>query len=277
MTLLEKLTSKNRLLAVLYDNCPDEIKESKLYKHTTTYLQSYLDHQKLTSDDLTDIYGEFIFYFNKDCKRFIKTGKYPCELGINNYSPSRVEYDLVLLMSVLFAPHRFQIMDLLKTSNCSGKALYIGIGPGLEISITQSFYETIYAYDLSLNSFVQKNYPSVRFFEELYTGQQKKYFNTIYIIELLEHLDNPYSLIKICYESLDKEGKLILTTASDLPQFDHLYNFHKDHVEFEKYVTDLGFEINKKTTIEQEYLVMQIQPTNTFYILIKKEEHGQKI
>lgn len=270
MTLIEKLTSKNRLLAVLYDNCPDYIKGSELYKHSATYLQSYLEYQKLTTDDLIDIYSEFIIYFNKDCKRFVKTGKYPIELGIKNYKPGRVEYDLVLLMSVLFAPHRFKIMNLLQTSNCIGKSLYIGIGPGLELSLSQNTHEEIHAYDLSIDSFVQKRYPSVSFFQELYIGQQKEYFNTIYLIELLEHLENPYSLIEVCHKSLGKGGKLILTTASDLPQFDHLFNFPKDHIEFEKNITSLGFEITRKITLEHEYLVMQIHPTNTFYILTKK-------
>lgn len=270
MTLIEKLTSKNRLLAILYENCPENIKESEIYKHSTTYLQSYLDHQKLNIDDLISIYSEFIIHFNKHCKKFIETGKYPSELEITNYQPSRVEYDLVLLMSVLFAPHRFQIMSLLKTRNYSGKALYVGIGPGLEISLSQTVHEEIHAYDLSINSFVQTNFPSVRFFQELYIGQQKDYFNAIYLIELLEHLEDPYALIKICSSSLTKGGKLILTTASDLPQFDHLFNFPKDHVEFENKIINLGFEIDQKVSLEHEYLVMPIRPMNTFYTLTKR-------
>lgn len=246
MKLIEKLTTQSRLLEVLYDIFPDSLKNSVLYEDSAEFLQAYLEYQKLSVDQLIDVYNDYIFHFNKHCKSFVKTGKYPFEVGVRDYVPSRIEYDLVLLISVLFAPHRFQIMDLLDNSNRSGKALFVGIGPGLELSISSDVHEEIHAYDLSINSFIQKKFPSIQFFEELYVGQHEGYFDSIYLIELLEHLEDPYSLLEICYNSLSKNGKLLLTTASDLPQFDHLYNFPKDHFEFEKNVISLGFEILKR-------------------------------
>ena len=65
MKLIEKLTTKSRLLEILYDNCPDLMKYSNLYSEAVEFLQAYLDYQKISVDQLIEVYSDYIFYFNK--------------------------------------------------------------------------------------------------------------------------------------------------------------------------------------------------------------------
>ncbi len=57
------------------------------------------------------------------------------------------------------------------------------------------------------------------------THAAKKKYDTIFAIELLEHLENPYEIMESFGRSLKKDGRLIITTARNVPQFDHLFNF----------------------------------------------------
>jgi len=263
------LLDKSRFLTVLYDNLSDEIKKDRLYDYIEGYLEKYARQNNISAEDAIDIYTSFVTIFNKHCKQFIKSGKYPVENGFGNFSIDREKYDIVLLLSVLFAPHRFRIMEILHKKNPAESALFIGLGPGLELSITKENFKEIHAYDLSVNKFLFSEFSDVRLKIELYAGQEQSYFDAIYMIELLEHLEDPFILLEICYNSLKKGGKVFLTTATDIPQFDHLYNFPKDHRHFEEQIKKLGFSVLYKEMIPHNYLTMEIKPCNHFYTLGK--------
>ena len=269
MSFLNQLIDSSRLLTVLHDNLDESVKGDKLYDDVSTYLEKYTTFNNISPEVAEEIYTNYITHYNKHCKNFCKTLKYPIESGITNYSVSREEYDIVLLLSVLFTPHRFKIMQLLHNGPAAEKALFIGLGPGLEIFITKEKFKEIHAYDLSVNKFLFSEFPEAHLNIELYTGQNKNYFDSIYLIELLEHLEDPYELLAVCYGSLKKGGKIILTTATDIPQFDHLYNFPKDHRNFEERVTKLGFKVIFKEEISHNYLTMELKPFNHFYTLEK--------
>lgn len=252
---------------MLYDNLPEEIKTDKLYSYIKTYVEKYAVFNNINPEKAIDIYTNFITVFNRHCKQFIKTGKYPAENANENIAFTREEYDMVLLLSILFAPHRFRIMQLLNQQQFAEKALFIGLGPGLELALTKQNYKEIHTYDISVNKFLQSEFPGIEINAEFYTGQKQDYFDAIYLIELLEHLDDPFKLLQICKESLKKSGKVFLTTATDIPQFDHLYNFPIDHIYFEEQVKQMGFSIVSKEMIVHNYLTMDIKPFNHFYIL----------
>jgi len=269
MRFIDQLTDASRLLTVLYDNLSDEIKHSELYDRLSGYLEEYTAYNHITAEQAIDIYTDYITHYNKHCKAFQKTAKYPLESGITDYSLSREAYDIVLLMSVLFAPHRFRIMQLLTNVPAADEALFIGLGPGLEMFLTKEKNKEVYAYDLSVNKFLFAKFPEAHVKMELYTGQYENYFDVIYLIEILEHLEDPYTLIEVCKKSLKKGGQIVLTTATDIPQFDHLFNFPADHNLFEKKLEEAGFTINFKETIDHNYLTMDIKPSNHFYIIEK--------
>jgi len=268
-TFFSELLDTSRFLSVLYDNLSGEIKTDTLYSYIESYLEKYAVLNDISAEDAVEIYTHFITAFNKHCKQFAKTGKYPVENGLTDPFVSREEYDIVLLLSVLFTPHRFRIMQLLNQKTPAEKALFIGLGPGIELALTKENYNETYAYDLSVNKFLYAEFPDVELSIELYTGQKRDYFDAVYLIEILEHLPDPFVLLEVCYGSLKKGGKIFLTTATDIPQFDHAYNFPEDHSNFEARVKQTGFSVAYKEMIPHNYLTMEIKPSNHFYILEK--------
>jgi hypothetical protein len=270
MAFLKKIIENSRLLEVLHDNLPVSMKTSQFYQSIREYLENYCEYNSLSAEHVVNVYTDYIVAYNKHCKEFIKTGKYPAALGNNTYFPNRIEYDIVLILSVLFTQHRYRIMQLLAKQHESDKALYIGLGPGLEMELTAPLHKEIYGYDLSLNPFLKKHFNSVSLHAELYTGQYPNYFNTIYLIELLEHLEHPFDLLDVCYASLQTNGLILLTTATDIPQFDHLYNFPDDHKLFDEKLMQMGFEIVTKEKLEHHYLTLDLRPSNHFYAIRKK-------
>jgi SAM-dependent methyltransferase len=270
MNFLQQLLTKSRLLTVLFDNLSVDTRSSELYSHVAGYLEKYAAFNHINADTAIDMYTRYITTYNKHCKLFVKTGNYPLAAGITDFTISREEYDLVLILSILFTPHRFRIMQLLQEqSQPAAAALYIGLGSGLEIELTRDRYTEIHAYDLSVNEFLFRQFPGIALNIELYQGQYKDHFDAIYMIELLEHLPDPYELLETCYVSLKKGGKILLTTATDIPQFDHLYNFKADHAGFEAAIQKTGFSIIYKEMIPHHYLAMQMQPCNHFYSIEK--------
>ena len=130
-------------------------------------------------------------------------------------------YDIVLLFSCLFSAHRFRIMQLiLQKSPIVNSGLFIGCGPGMEIELVKDNFKSLYAYDLSSNDFLLTKHPNVHFKEDYFTGKNiDNAYNIIYLIELLEHLNEPYGLLEKCKKVLTENGKIILTTATNIPQF----------------------------------------------------------
>lgn len=270
MQFLQGLIEESRLLSVLYDNLQPEMKESALYNFTAAYLEEYAAFNNITAADAVDTYTAYITKYNRHCKEFVKTGKYPLENGDTSFSVTREAYDVVLLLSILFTPHRYRIMQLLQDKAAqSPAALYIGLGSGLEIALTEEKYTAVHGYDLSVNDFLFTKFAAHNLHIELYTGQKENYFDAVYLIELLEHLDDPFALLKICHGSLKNGGKIYLTTATNIPQFDHLYNFPEDHTAFEAQVQQLGFTVVYKEPIQHHYLSIDLTPSNHFYIIEK--------
>lgn len=268
-TFFNEMIGESRLLEVLHDNLSDETKSNDLYFKICHYFEKYAVGNGLTPQESVEIYYNFITQFNKHCKQFIKTGNYPIQNGEDDVDLERIEYDIVLLLSVLFTEHRFRIMELIDASSSAEKALFIGLGPGLELYLTKDRIDEVHTYDLSVSPFLEKEFSDVQLNSELYTGQNDYYYDTIYLIELLEHIEAPIDLLRTCYNSLKKGGEIYLTTATDIPQFDHLYNFPVDHSDFEEEVKNIGFTITSKEMIPHKYLTMEIAPCNHFYTLRK--------
>ena len=132
-----QLLTESRLITVLYDNLSDEVKDDVLYSSVQCYLEKYVSFNGITAEKAIEIYTNYISTYNRHCKQFIKTGRYPLENGDHDFQMSREEYDVVLLLSVLFTPHRFRIMQAVGNSRFAGNALFIGLGSGLEIFLLQ--------------------------------------------------------------------------------------------------------------------------------------------
>ena len=270
MKTINKILAESRLFEILRDRLPNSIIDSDLYKNAAAYLDLYVNENNISFKEVISAYEEYVSTFNKHCKTFIKTGEYPLHIGTEIPDISREAYDLVLILSVLLTAHRFRIMEIIfNAGRAEGTRLFVGAGPGLELYLSENLDQENYVYDVSLNEELKEIFPKVKFFTDYFSTQYTDYFDSIFLIEILEHLDDPYELLRNALLALKEEGLVYLTTATDIPQFDHLYNFPEDHTEFDLKIADMGFEIMLKEKISHEYLLMNVSPSNHFYILKK--------
>lgn len=270
MSTIQKIISHNRLFEILHESLSDDLKSSKLYELVSSYLDNYASLNNLDAKYISEVYSSYISTFNKHCKKFAKTNEYPYQYEKVSTHVSRIDYDIILILSALFTAHRFKIMQLIAEHlGTETKRLFVGAGPGLELYITEMSGQQNFVYDIALNDLLRSIFPNVQFFQEYFSDQYTNFFDSIYLIELLEHLKNPFDLLQNCYNAIDFNGKLFLTTATDIPQFDHLYNFPENHDGFDDELTKMGWRILYKEKISHNYLLMSIKPSNHFYIIQK--------
>ena len=241
-------------------------KQKKIHKKINNFLKLYSKFKQFKDDRIINEYFKFLNSYIIDCKNFIKTKKYPYE--INKVKKiNRTSYEVALILSCLIAPHRFSIMEeIFKLKNLK-KTLFIGAGTGLEIYLVKNKLNKFHAYDVGSSKFIYKIVPKKNFKKQYYNFSDPK-FDTIFAIEFLEHLKNPYLFLEKLYASMKKNSRLICTTAKNIPQFDHLYNFSSS-TNFEKKIKQIGFTINYSNLICHKYDLQKINSNNIFYILKK--------
>jgi len=243
--------------------------ERILYSMIDLYLASYIGFNASSAEDACKSVNRFCERYEADLNIYIDAGTYPCQGTHNSIELSRTDYDLFLIASCLFTQHRFQIMRQL-VSNLAltfNRVLSIGIGSGLELELIKGNCQSVDAYDVSISDFAKHHHSEVIFHEQLFRGSGKLY-NAIIALELLEHLSEPYDLLELFFDSLEKRGVVVCTTAKNVPQFDHLYNF-VDQKDFEAKVRHIGFSLEQTTVIPHNYHFYNIDANNVFYILRK--------
>ncbi|MEQ9232363.1 MAG: methyltransferase domain-containing protein, partial [Cyclobacteriaceae bacterium] len=166
-----------------------------------------------------------------------------------------------------------QIINLLisQTSSLTRSVAVIGIGSGidLEMLLLSLKSSNIIAYDISLSDFTKFHFEKkVELREAAFENESSLNFGAVVAIELLEHLHNPYKLIKEVADSLSPGGHFIFTTATNMPQFDHLYNFTNDDV-LDNYLKEVGLRITFKEELFHHYMKEQAPSKNTFYVTTK--------
>jgi len=267
---ITELIAKKRLFTILSDQVKDsEFFDASFYATLTSYLDKYVDFHNLDAKDVSKSYLSYIKDYNKDARHFDETGKYPLELDPEREEPSRTAYSIILLLSTLLTAHRFRIMQLIKDkTKQSDSGLFIGCGPGLEIELVKKSIKKLDAFDLTLDPFLGEHFRSeVDFKNEYFDGSGEIIYDQIYLIELLEHLSQPYDLLDNCKKVMAKGGLLYLTTATNIPQFDHLYHFPTDHKDFDEKIVELGFEVVYSEEIVHAYMTKSLGSMNKFYIL----------
>lgn len=272
--LIDKLIATNRIFEMLKDGMEQSgFFEQELYSKIKTYVEDYLFNESDNEVAPEQAYFKFIRSYNKDMKVFAETGKYPLEINPEREVLNRYEYNVVLLFSCLFSPHRFRIMQLLddKTGDIEN-GLFIGCGPGLEIELVKNKMNDLHAYDIVMDDFIIQKHPEVVFRQEYFDGKNSgEKYDAIYLIEILEHLSDPKDLLLKTQMSLSDNGQIFLTTATNIPQFDHLYNFVSDHLDFEAWLSQNNFKIDFMEDIPHETVTMDIEAKNRFYIISKQD------
>lgn len=242
----------------------------ELYLKLDRYLEEYCTYAEISSECAAEMYFEFIRRYAQDLKRFSKEGCYPTQTERSATPISREEYDVFLIASCLLTPHRFRIMQLVheqaKHVAGSGKqALVIGVGSGIELLLINGYFDSIMAYDLKVPHFARDRFKNVTFHEKHFAVREGQEFSAILMIELLEHLNQPVPLLRAAHKSLAVDGKILATTARNVPQFDHLFNF-SDPDAFESAATKIGLEIDLKERIPHDYSLSKVDADNVFYV-----------
>lgn len=201
--------------------------ELALYDYIDRYLRDYCKFCQLSAADVLAARERFTSRYQKDLLNYEAHGKYPYQLGIPPLGITRAEYDLVLILSFLIEKHRFRIASWLSGKIPGEDVLCVGVGPGVELGIIAEFQPSgarrILGYDVDVSEFVARRYASsVR---RGYFSPDGMEYDDILLIEILEHLADPEDLLRSASRALKPHGRMILTTAIDIPQFDHLYNF----------------------------------------------------
>ncbi len=234
------------------------------------YLTEYVNFYKLSLDETLKRYYTFVNRYVDDLKVFEKNGLFPFQNKNSHvFDIPRSTYDIFLILSSLLQKHRFQIMkNIYEAETGSGSCLVVGVGSGLELVLLRNKFKNIDAYDLSISNFCKHKFNDLNLYEKKFSPRFKRKYDAIYAIELLEHLECPYEILSNFSQSLKKNGRLIVTTIKNVPQFDHLYNFSNEY-EFEKHTRNLGFYILHKEVIKHNYVFFKVDTNNCFYILEK--------
>lgn len=268
--MINKLAKLDRAIKFQYDRVQKTNGRNHIHvlNLLNIYLTDYVNFYELSLDDTLKRYYTFVNRYINDLKFFEKTGLFPLQNKNNHvFNIPRSTYDIFLILSSLLTKHRFEIMkNIYETETGSGNCLVVGVGSGLELVLLRNKFKNIDAYDLSMSDFCKKKFSDLNLYEKKFFPRFRLKYDAIYAIELLEHLECPYEILSNFSQSLKNNGRLILTTIRNVPQFDHLYNFSNEY-EFETNAKSLGFDILQKEVIKHNYVFFKVDANNCFYIL----------
>ena len=266
---IQEIIRDNRLFDLLHEGLKaSDPCDPALLDHLLRYTNAYITYHALDPEQVAGYYRDYIKEYNRDVKAFMREGEYPLERDPQREIPGRQAYSIILLLSTLLTAHRFRIMQLIcEQTEAMEHGLFIGCGPGIEIELVKGKAQGLTAYDLDIDPFLSHAHPSVDFRNTFFDGSGEARYDTIYLIEILEHLSEPLALIESCKKVLAPNGRLHLTTATNLPQFDHRYNFDPNHEAFEAQLGGMGFETRFKEDIEHAYMTTDIGARNRYYVL----------
>lgn len=127
---------------------------------------------------------------------------------------------------------RYQF-SLIKEYIC-GQVAEVGPGNGINLKFYKSLAKKIYLFEPS-QMFIKKlkknKNKKIKIINTVFTKSKNKY-NTIIYLDVLEHIKNDSKEIMNAYNSLKKNGYLII----NVPAFQHLYSkFDEDLLHFKRY------------------------------------------
>jgi hypothetical protein len=218
------------------------------------YLDRYCRASGITPEQIVESCFRFVTRYASDLENFLRTRKYPHQLPDSlAYRPTRSEYDLALMLSTVLTVPRHGIMRwLFEQDQDLGETLSIGVGSGLELDLVRSRVSCVTAYDPEIQPFCLQEFREARFIEREFAPEAGQSYDTVLLIELLEHLERPYDLLTQCVAELRPNGRMLVTLATNLPQFDHLFNFEVPK-EFEARAARLGMDVVSRQTLYHSF------------------------
>ena len=166
----------------------------------------------------------------------------------------------ILISQIVWMPHA-QAFDTFRrefVDRADAGSRYLEVGPGhgffLYFASRKPDIATLEAWDVSKSSIeeTKKSLAALGAQREITITRQDileaparpESFDMAVISEVLEHLERPEIALKTLLASLRPGGRIFINAPVNSPAPDHIYLW-RDTEEFEKFVTDQGFEIEQ--------------------------------
>lgn len=226
----------------------------------------YFQQQDMDSSQIAQDYLKMVMDMRREGLYFYKNGKYSCENQSIAYEKvySRTEimsyYMNALLVSQILWKHHFKMFmyfqEKIRTSFSHKKELNIlDIGPGhgfFSFLVKKEFpeYNKIDIVDISETSLqmtekiIGHDGLKIHYYKkDIFEYEDTSKYDFIVLGEVIEHLDDPKSILRKLAQLLDKDGLLWVTTPTNSPALDHVYLFHtkQDVIDL---IEDSGLEIS---------------------------------
>ena len=209
---------------------------------------------------LTDMFNEYLI--------FARTGEYSCKSFEDAYkkvynNPDVMEYYMQgLLMSQYLWKHHHAMLKFFQSTLPRYKATrYLEIGGGHGLYLDQAmklfgsdcYYEMVDISESSLKmakTFI--NNDSITFkLQDIYEYKLEEPFDFITMGEVMEHVEDPISILKALGNLLSNDGTAFITTPTNAPAIDHIYLFRNEE-EIEDIIRKSGFEIKEQLSVYSE-------------------------
>lgn len=162
-------------------------------------------------------------------------------LGGNAAAIARDDYNLALLLSIVFTNHRFEIMQRLSAFLTafapSGRLAGIGTGTGYEVLLSARTLPgwALESYDINAEAEAEAKRLLAHFavaqpvdfgrefplnaIDNAFRGR----YDALLACEVLEHLPDPLNALRSMREYLTAEGRIFATMAVNIAQEDHIF------------------------------------------------------
>lgn len=243
------------------------------FTRANNFLRNYeklLQENKQTLDYAIDCYLQMIADVNYEAVQFMRTGEYTSksfeEVNQRVYNnPEVMEYYMhgLLLSQFLWSQHYDILLWFNKivseSSLAINKYLEVGGGHGLYISEAIDIIGDGANYDL-----VDISRSSIEIAGKMISNENVNYnlsdvyeyfpeykYDFITMGEVMEHVEDPVSLLKKLHSLLKDAGKLFVTTPTNAPAIDHIYLF-KNAADIRKVISEADFNIESELCIYSE-------------------------
>ncbi|ABM03428.1 HAD-superfamily phosphatase subfamily IIIC:FkbH-like domain protein [Psychromonas ingrahamii 37] len=252
---------KDELLNIIYKNAPTQEKKIKVlfneFPQMELDLESFLLNYKkfmllesISVKDIANSYLEMLDQVFFCRKEFLYSGQYHTqnqnEAFEHTYNDEKVmtNYMLALALSQFLWKHHYKIFtfykSIVQTFDSKSNILEVGSGHGLfllEILNHNENLKDIDVVDISkssirmtqniLKSMENEYIDKIVFYNyDINLYKTNKKYNFITMGEVLEHVDNPLSILNSLYNLLSEDGELFITSCANCPAIDHVYLFN---------------------------------------------------
>lgn len=235
---------------------------------------NYLTEVGITLDDAIDTYLKVCKDMLVEQTRFARTGVYSRqsaeEVDKTVYSnPDIMSYHMhgIAISQFLwpnhYAMYDFFCQEVTTVKNMVQSYLEIGAGHGLFLSkaldtFKNASFSVIDISEVSINMahkiihHMSKYSDNVQFqHQNVMTLDDKLTFDFITMGEVLEHVENPKSLLDKVYKLLKPKGRAYISTCCNCPTIDHVYLF-KNVKEIRVLFAEAGLHINREIILPVE-------------------------